>query len=311
MTQSPRTRGHAVRISGFSFARNAVKLDYPLREALTSVLPVVDELVVAVAPGDPDDATREVVAGLGDPRVRIVDGVWDDRRRQGAYADLTNVALDACTGNWCLYIQADEVLHEDDLPVIRARCEELLGDRRVEGLLFDYLHFFGDYRHIQDGHGWYQREIRVIRNGIGVRSVRDAQSFRYPDKRRITVAPARARIFHYGWVRHPRFMQAKVREFWSHRLTFEEVEEEHGGREEFDYGPLGRLPRYEGSHPAVMAERIRAMDWAAALREADPPGMARRRLHKDERLRYRLLTRFKRLTGVDLNHRNHGRVLKV
>jgi len=300
-----------VRISGFSFARNAVKLDYPLREALLSILPVVDELVVAVAPGDPDDGTRELVASLDDPRVRIVDGVWDETRRERVYADLTNLALDACTGDWCLYIQADEAMHEDDLPALRARCEELLDDRRVEGLLFDYLHFFGDYEHVQDGHGWYQREIRVVRNGIGVRSVRDAQSFRYPDQRRIDVARSGARIFHYGWVRHPRHMQAKVREFWSHRRPLDEVEAAYGGREAFDYGPLDRLPRYAGRHPAVMRERIEAMDWADALRSHDPPGLERTQRHKDERLKYRVLTGVRRLTGIDLNHTNHGRVLKV
>jgi glycosyltransferase involved in cell wall biosynthesis len=300
-----------MRISGFSFARNAVKLDYPLEEALRSILPVVDELVVAVAPGDADDDTRGLVESIGDPRIRIVDAVWDDTRRQEIYADLSNVALDACTGDWALYIQADEALHEDDLPLLRARCEELLDDKRVEGLLFDYLHFFGDYRHIQDGQGWYQKEIRVIRRGIGVRSVRDAQSFRYPDQRRITVAPARARVFHYGWVRHPRFMQAKVREFWSHRRSLEEVEAEYGGREEFDYGPLDRLPAWEGTHPAVMAGRIAAMDWAGSLRREDEPGRVRTQRHKDERLKNRLLTAFKRATGIDLNHRNHGRVLRV
>jgi glycosyltransferase involved in cell wall biosynthesis len=300
-----------MRISGFSFARNAVKLDYPLREALLSILPVVDELVVAVAPGDPDDDTRGVVEALDDPRVRIVDAVWDESRRQEIYADLTNVALDACTGDWCVYIQADEALHEDDLPTVRARCEELLGDRRVEGLIFDYLHFFGDYRHIQDGQGWYQREIRVIRRGIGVRSVRDAQSFRYPDQRRIAVAPAHARIFHYGWVRHPRFMQAKVREFWSHRRSLQEVEAEYGGAEEFDYGPLGRLPTWSGSHPAVMAERIASMDWSDHLRLQDPPGAVRTQRHKDERLGNRVLTAVKRATGIDFNHRNHGKVLRV
>lgn len=300
-----------MRISGFSFARNAVKLDYPLEEALRSILPVVDELVVAVAPGDADDDTRGLVESLDDPRVVIVDAEWDDGRRQNVYADLTNVALARCTGDWCFYIQADEVVHEDDHAVIRERCEELVDDRRVEGLLFDYLHFFGDYRHLQTGHGWYQREIRIIRSGIGVRSVRDAQSFRYPDQTRIDVAPARARIFHYGWVRHPRFMQAKVEEFWSHRLPREEVEAEYGGREEFDYGPLGRLPVYEGTHPAVMRERMEAMDWEDRLREEDPPGMVRTQRHKDERLKYRLLTGLTRLTGVDLNHTNHGKVLKV
>lgn len=300
-----------MRISGFSFARNAVELHYPLREALRSILPVVDELVVAVAPGDPDDDTRGLVESLDDPRVRIVDGEWDDARRERIYADLTNLALDACTGDWCFYVQADEVVHEDDLPTIRRRCEELLDDGRVEGLLFDYLHFFGDYRHVQTGHGWYQKEIRVIRNGIGIRSVRDAQSFRYPDQTRITVAPAHARIFHYGWVRPPRFMQAKVREFWSHRKSPEEVEAEHGHAEEFDYGPLGRLPTFEGSHPEVMADRIAEMDWRDRLREEDPPGMERTQRHKDERLKYRALTAFTRLTGIDLNHTNHGKVLRV
>ncbi len=300
-----------MRISGFSFARNAVKLDYPLKEALRSVLPVVDELVVAVAPGDPDDDTRGLVESLDNPRIRIVDATWDADRREAIYADLTNVALDQCTGDWCLYVQADEVLHEADAPKLRDRCEALTDDARVQGLLFDYLHFFGDYHHVQRGHGWYQREIRVIRNGIGVRSVRDAQSFRYPDQRRITVAPALARIFHYGWVRHPRFMQAKVREFWSHRRTPEQVEEECPDQEQFDYGPLGRLPRFTGTHPEVMRSRIAEMDWSHGLRDEDPPGKTRTHRHKDERFRYRLLSGLSRVTGLDLNHKNHGRVLRV
>ena len=293
-----------MRISGFTFARNAQLLDYPLREAILSVLPVVDEMVVVVAPGDPDDDTRGLVESVGDPRVQVVDGGWDEERGALAYSDLTNVALERCTGDWCLYIQADEVLHEDDHAGLVERCAALGDDPRVEGLLFDYLHFFGDYQHLQTGHGWYQREIRVIRNGLGIRSVRDAQSFRYPDQRRITVAPARARIFHYGWVRHPRFMEAKVRTFWRHRGR--EVD-----MEAFDYGPLGRLEAFQGTHPAVMARRRAAMDWQHLLRDADPPGSKRAFRHKDERLRYRLLTAIARRTGVDLNHTNHGRVLKV
>lgn len=302
-----------VRISGFSFVRNAVSLDYPLEESLRSILPVVDELVVAVAraPGERDDGTRAVVEGLDDARVRIVDAVWDEARRQEVYADLTNAALERCTGDWCLYIQADEVVHEEDLSRIRARAEELHADPRVEGLLFDYLHFFGDYEHLQTGQGWYQREIRMIRNGVGIRSVRDAQSFRYPDQTRLTVARAHARIFHYGWVRHPDRMQAKVREFWSHRKSPEEVEAEFGRAERFDYGPLGRLPRFTGTHPAVMRERIAAMDWADLLREVDPPGIKRTQIHKDERFKYRALSAIARWTGIDLNHRNHGRVMRV
>ncbi len=299
-----------MRISGFSFARNAVVLDYPLREALLSVLPVVDELVVTIAAGERDDHTRALVESLDDPRVRIVEAMWDESRREKIYADLTNAALQRCTGDWCLYVQADEVVHEDDLPAIRSRCEQLLGEHRVKGLLFDYLHFFGDYSHVQNGHGWYQREIRVIRNGVGIRSVRDAQSFRCADQRRITVADSGARIFHYGWARHPGYMQKKTREFTAHRRGRAEAEAAYGSTEEFDYGPLGRLETYEGTHPSVMAERIATMDWSDRLREADPPGLVRAR-HRDERPKYRLLTALKRVTGIDLNHTNHGRVLRV
>jgi hypothetical protein len=299
-----------VRISGFSFVRNAVSLGYPVREALTSILPVVDELVVAVAAAEPDDGTRALVASLDDPRVRILDAVWDDARGELAYSDLTNLALDACTGDWCFYVQADEVVHEDDHSVIVDRCRSLLRDTRVEGLIFDYLHFFGDFGHVQRGQGWYPTEIRMVRNGVGIRSVRDAQSFRHGGGRRLTVARGGARIFHYGWARHPAVMQRKTREFWSHRVDEAEVREHVGDAAEFDYGPLGRLPRWSGRHPEVMAERIAAMDWAHLLREEDRPGTVRRP-HRDERLLYRILSGMTRLTGVDLNHRNHGRVLDV
>ena len=301
----------AVRISGFSFARNAVKLDYPLRESLLSELPLVDEMIVAVAPGDPDDDTRGLVESLGDRRIRIVETAWDDARRHLAYSDLTNVALDACSGDWCLYLQADEVLHEDDVAPIRARCEELLHDPRVEGMLFDYLHFFGDYQHIQRGQGWYANEIRLVRNGIGVRSVRDAQSFRHPNQRRLTVARARARILHYGWVRHPERMRAKVEAFWDHRGRAAPSSTHGPTAAAYDYGPLGRLPRWQGTHPAVMAGRISAMDWRDSLREVDPPGLARTMIHKDERALYRVLSALSGLSGIDLNHTNHGRVLDV
>lgn len=299
-----------MRLSAFSFVRNAVALGYPAREAYSSVLPLVDELVVVVADGGADDGTRELVRSLDSSRVRVIDAPWDSARGERLYADLTNLALDQCTGDWCLYVQADEVLHEHDLPALEARCGELLDDRRVEGLLFDYLHFFGDYRHVQRGQGWYPTEIRVVRNGVGIRSVRDAQSFRHESGRRLTVAKAGARVFHYGWVRHPELMQRKAREFWSHRVGADEVEARCGGGELFDYGPLGRLASWAGTHPAPMRERIESMDWAHLLRQEEAAG-ARRRRHKDERVLYRILTGFTRLTGIDLNHTNHGRVLDV
>ncbi|UCC81590.1 MAG: hypothetical protein JSW46_11270 [Gemmatimonadota bacterium] len=300
-----------MRISGFSFARNAVKFYFPIKEAILSILPIVDEFVLCLVEGDADDTTREVVESIGDSRIRIVEGVWDEKMGARGYSRLTNVALDECGGDWCFYVQADEVVHEDDLPVIKARCEQLLEDPRVEGLIFDYLHFWGDYQHYQTSHGWYQKEIRVIRNGLGIRSLRTAQSFRHPDERRLTVARSGARIFHYGWVRPPRLMLAKQVESSLHREGREAAAAQYGGMNALDFGPLGRLPVYTGMHPAVMQARIAAMDWQDDLRMVDGPDTVRGEIHKDERFKYRFLSAIERWTGLDLNHKHFGRVLRV
>ncbi|MEZ4655875.1 MAG: hypothetical protein R3E12_20380, partial [Candidatus Eisenbacteria bacterium] len=176
----------------------------------------------------------------------------------------TNLALDACSGDWAFYVQADEVVHEDDLPRIRAAMERHLKDPRVEGLLFDYLHFWGDFDHVHWTRNWYRHEVRVVRNVPGIRSWKSAQGFRR-DERKLTVAPANARIFHYGWVRPPEVMKKK--QMALDRLHHPEdwVQKHHPEPSRaFDYGPLHHLRRYPGTHPAVMREWIAAKDWSAA-----------------------------------------------
>ena len=96
-------------LSGFTIARNAVALDYPLVPAVRSLLELCDEVVVNV--GRSDDGTRDLVAAIGDPRVRILDGAWQRSRGGGTLAIETNRAMAACRGTWGVYIQADEVLH--------------------------------------------------------------------------------------------------------------------------------------------------------------------------------------------------------
>ena len=68
-----------------------------------------------------EDGTLEFVQSIGDPRIKIVESVWDESLRKDGliYSQQTNIALSRCTGDWAFYIQADEVVHEDDLPVLR------------------------------------------------------------------------------------------------------------------------------------------------------------------------------------------------
>ena len=250
-----------MKVSGFSFCRNAVRLYYPIAESIRSALPLVDEYVIAV--GHSDDGTREVIEGIGDPKIRIIDTHWDEAQfvRGETNSVQTNIALDACTGDWCVYLQADEVLHEEDHPLIRAAMHEFQDQPAVEGLLFDYLHFWATYEHVQKARNWYRHEVRVVRNGIGVRSWESAQGFRI-DRRKLRVASSGARVFHYGWVRPPHAMKRKTIALATLHHGREQAEKRHPDADApFDYGVLTHLAKYEASHPAVMEERIRARNW--------------------------------------------------
>ncbi|MEM1449407.1 MAG: hypothetical protein AAGI22_09845 [Planctomycetota bacterium] len=297
-----------MKLSGFTFLRNGSKLYYPIVESIRSALPIVDEFVIALGDSDPDDDTRARIEALGSDKIRIFDTVWDLERFSGGteYAHQTDLAKEHCTGDWLLYVQGDEVLHEDDLPTIVASCERWLDHPGVDALLFDYLHFWGDYDHVHDNHRWYKQEVRIIRNDPEIHSIRDAQSFRrisgfdgvsYGRKegtQKLVAVHSGARIFHYGWVRPPKPMGSKVSSFCAHH------EKEPGSEREsardvaaFDYGPLGAIPRFEGSHPAVMRDRIASMDWAGDLDQSSRvPG--RKPIHPHERPKYRLMTWFER-----------------
>lgn len=293
-----------MRISGFSFAKNAVKLYFPLKEAVASILPLVDEFVVAVGDCDPDDRTREELLSLHSPKLRLIDTVWDLERypRGMENAHQTDIAKAACTGDWLFYLQADEVIHEKYLPIIERRCRELWHDAEVEGLLFDYRHFWGDYQHVHRSHGWYKREIRIIRNRPDIHSWESAQSFRrIPDfdgknyrqqegTYKLKVAHSGAEVFHYGWVRPPELMQAKSKALDTIHQGAAGAEALHRGRSAaFDYGNLSRIPRFEGSHPQVMQEFMARFDWPDQLRHSGPPP-GNRPPFKHEQPKYRMIS---------------------
>lgn len=259
--------GNNMKVSGFAIARNVVQADYPLKEALFSILPLCDEIIVAV--GKSDDNTKEYIQSLNIPILKIIDTVWDDNLREGGavLANETNKALSgvAQDSDWLIYIQADECIHEKDIPNIKLAMEENLNDKRIEGLLFDYLHFYGSYEYLGDSRRWYKHEIRIIRNNCGIKSWKDAQGFRKSDNTKITVAHSHARIFHYGWVKHPKQQQIKQMQF--HRLWHDDdyMEKKVNISDEFDYSGIDSLVKFEQTHPAIMENRIQNISWTFSL----------------------------------------------
>ncbi|HEY4287951.1 MAG TPA: glycosyltransferase family 2 protein [Puia sp.] len=290
-------------ISGFTMVRNGAKLYYPIKQAIASILPICDEFVVALGNCDPDDKTLQEIESIGSDKIRIIHTVWDLEKypRGMEHAHQTDIAREACTGDWLFYVQSDEVVHEEDLPRIRKRCEELLPDKSVEGILFKYRHFWGDYDHYITSHAWYANEIRIIRNDKDIHSWESAQSFRripdfdginYRQKEgtfKLKVARVDAYIFHYGWVRPPQYMQKKRRVFEGiHQGEARAEEMMSQEAQEFDFGNMSHLSVYRHTHPAVMDERIRLFNWGDQLRRTTNQSSVAR--HKHERLKYRVLT---------------------
>lgn len=188
-----------MKISGFTFVRNAIKYDYPVVESITSILPLCDEFIVCV--GKSEDGTEDLIKTIASDKIKIVPSVWDDTLREGGQvlAVETNKAFDAVSpdSNWAFYIQADEVVHEKYLPAIKQAMELYKDDPKVECLVLKYLHFYGNYKYVADSRNWYRREVRIIKNDKQIRSFRDAQGFR-KNEQKLTGKIIDAYIYHYG-----------------------------------------------------------------------------------------------------------------
>lgn len=286
-----------MKISGFAIIKNAVMFDFPIVEAINSIIDICDEFIVVA--GDSVDHTDELLATLKSDKIKVIKTVWDTKKYKDKgqiFAHQTDLALKACSGDWCFYIQSDEVVHQDSLPLIKEACQKYLEDRRVEGFLLEYTHLWADYQHYVDAlHFAYPREVRIVRNLPDMHSWRDAQSFRIipgfdyenywqeEGTRKLNCIRLNARLFHYGWSRDPRCMKGKLNEQNTlHDPNYKPIE----GIDYYDYGNVEYMPRFKGSHPRVMEKRISQMSWGKLIRHDGPrPDMRKKFAPK-----YRIMT---------------------
>src|ERR1700722_12376947 len=167
-----------MKVSGFTFVRDAVRLDYPVVESILSILPIVDEFVVNI--GMSGDGTAELIRRLGSPKIRIVESAWNPNMSAGGHvlAQQTNIALFNCTGDWAIYLQADEAIHERDHARLIQIMTDYRSDDRVEGLLLQRISFFGDYHTLLDVHPLRSELVcRVVKPHRFVLSRGDALGF--------------------------------------------------------------------------------------------------------------------------------------
>jgi len=264
-----------MKVSGFTIIRNAVKYDFPVVESILSMLPLCDEVTVSV--GNSEDATLELIKNIQSPKIKIIESTWDDSLCKGGLllAKETNKAFDEVStdSDWVIYLQADEVLHENDIPSIKEAMLKWKDNKKVEGLLFEYKHFYGSYSFIEDSRLWYRHEIRILKNDKHIRSFRDAQGFRMYNTlqptneellnggRKLNVKHSGASIYHYGWVKHPLIQQNKRSAFYKLWHEKDSIEKNLKEAVEYDYSIVCALKKMDGTHPSVMLDRVQKQNW--------------------------------------------------
>jgi len=255
-----------MKVSGFTFVKNAVKYGYPVVESINSILPIVDEMIVCL--GDSEDETNKLIESIISSKIKIIHSIWDNNLREGGkvLAVETDKAMDATASDsdWLFYIQADEVFHEQYHSIIYNDMEKYKVDNKVEGLLFNYHHFYGSYNFIGDGRQWYSKEIRVIKNNKKIRSYQDAQGFRMDDQK-LQVKLTDVYMYHYGWVRNPITMQKKHTDFgmfWNGiELHAKWIAVQEKKSSSFDYSNIDSITTFNGTHPKVMHNLVSKEDW--------------------------------------------------
>lgn len=289
-----------MKVTGFTFIRNALIYDYPVAEAIRSILPICDDFVVAV--GNSDDETLKLIAEIDPSKIRIIETIWDDSLREGGrvLALETDKAYKAISEDtdWAIYIQGDEVVHEKYLDRIKNEMMLWKDNPEVEGLLFDYLHFYGSYDFVGSSGKWYPHEIRVLRRNKSIFSYRDAQGFRMDDNRKLNVKKIDACIYHYGWVKEPAAMQRKQENFNKLWHPDSWVEKNIIKADTFDYSGIDALELFRGTHPAVMVERIKNKNWKFDF------DISFNNLSIKDKFKKAL----RKYTGIELGYRNYKKI---
>ena len=299
-----------MKISAYSYVRNGFQLAYPFINSIQSVLPIVDEFIMVV--GDSTDGTREAILNLQSDKIKIIDSVWDmSLRKDGKlFAQQANLGLDPLKGDWILHIQADEVIHENDIHRLKEYMVKYDSDPKVEGFLFPFLNFRGDYFHINTGRKSHRFEIRAFKKNPAIRSYKDSQGFRKYSSiaayekgekgEKLHVAKIDIPVYHYSFVRPPKLMTKKAETFLHFYLSDDQISKTIKSDSDFDYNAVDKLDKFKGTHPKLMLPIVEKQDWNFKY---DPS-------KSTASLRHRILNKIEKWTGYRIGEYKNYTVVR-
>jgi glycosyltransferase involved in cell wall biosynthesis len=212
-----------------------------LPRCLGAVAEFVDELIV-VDTGS-TDRTVEIARSFG---AKILHHEWD-----GDFSAARNVGLDAATGDWLMYLDADEVLVDGEGP----RLRELLGHTWREGIFLTESNHVGD---LEDGVAVQHSALRVFRNREAYRfegRVHEQFAHRLPALAE-RVEYTQVRIEHFGYLGAVRDAKEKSRR----NLELLERQIAEGVDTPFLHFNLGSERAASGDLPGSLVHLQRAWD---------------------------------------------------
>lgn len=237
-------------VSGFTFIKNGQILGYPFVESIKSILPLVDEFVIAV--GESEDDTLQMIQEINSDKIRIYQTTWNEcmKDRGYVYGQQKMIAQFNCRGKWAFYLEGDEVVHEDDLAKLRECMEKYKDDDEVEAIVFDYYHFYGNANSYLWSVGWYRKAPRIIKTSIRSYAP-DGLFWLVLDSNKIGRYPkavmSGAKMYHYGWVRSEDQMNLKsqkVQKYWNKQ------------HKQIDYKEIDPsiIREFKGTHPSILKD---------------------------------------------------------
>ena len=232
-----------------------------LGRCLEAVRPAVDEIVV-VDTGS-TDATVEIAESFG---ARVLHHAWD-----GDFSAARNASFEAATGDWVMYLDADEILVAEDVERLRA----LTGRTWREAFYLVETNHTGD---LEDGTAITHDALRVFRNRPEYRfegRIHEQIAHRLPVYVPERLERTTVRVEHYGYLGAVRGAKDKV----NRNLELLERQVAEGvdtpflhfnlGSEHLSVGDADRaLPSFTRAWKAIAGdERIGRFGFAPALGE--------------------------------------------
>ena len=178
-----------MKISLYTFARNALYWDYHIIDMLKHHLPFADEIIVNE--GYSTDGTYEAIKDIH-PKIKIFRSHWDDSDPKKFWIQFKNEACKRCTGDWCILLDCDEFIPDRNYHNI-----EVWGNGANVRIVGKKLKPFEKY----DGPWFMVHHFGMVRNPARLREKWHWQSRFYLKtiKNRIKIPKFLFRLFPHRW----------------------------------------------------------------------------------------------------------------